>query len=144
MPADDPSPSLRQEIIIFGGKRAEWLGRLNPDWSFIAGSGETKEELWQTGSPDQRRMLLQQLRREDPDTAREWLQQTWTGEDANTKHDLLQQLTVGLSDKDLPFLESLVGEKGKKVKEQVAGIKNGRLAVGNERRSAKLIGVPEW
>ena len=111
--------SLRQEIIISGGKRAEWLGRLNPDWAFVAGSSETKEELWQTGSLDQRRMLLQQLRREDPDTAREWLQQTWTGEDANTKLDLLQQLTVGLSDKDLPFLESLVGEKGKKVKEQV-------------------------
>lgn len=110
--------SLRQEIIACGGKRAEWLGRLNPDWAFIAGSGETQEDLWQTGSVDQRRMLLQKLRRDDPDTAREWLQQTWAGEDANTKLDLLQQLTIGLTDKDLPFLESLAGEKGKKVKEQ--------------------------
>jgi len=110
--------TLRAEIITCGGKRAKWLGRLNPDWAFIAGTGETKEELWQTGSLDQRKTILYQLRLEDPDMAREWLQQSWSTEDAATKLELLIMLSAGHTDKDLPFLESLLVDKSKKVKEQ--------------------------
>lgn len=116
--AGTTSKLIRKDLIACSGKRAEWLGSQNPAWAFVAGKGDTREELWQTGSLDQRRLIIQQLRQEDPDTAREWLQQTWPNEDANTKLDLLQQLTTGLSEKDLPFLESLSSEKGKKVKEQ--------------------------
>ncbi len=76
------------------------------------------EELWQTGNPEQRRQILAQLRQTDPDKAREWLQQTWAQEDANSRADLLRQLLVRSSEKDLPFLESLLTEKSKKVKEE--------------------------
>jgi Family of unknown function (DUF5691) len=111
--------SLRNGIIACIGRRGEWLSRLNPGWTFASGNGESDEQLWQTGSIDQRKQVLQQLRLSNPGLALEWLQQTWPHEDAGTKLDLLQQLTIGSNDKDLPFLESLAGEKSKKVKEQV-------------------------
>jgi hypothetical protein len=118
--------SLRAGIAVCGGKRAEWLAALNPDWKYLAaGNGEegaSQEEIWQTGSAEQRRSVLQGLRRTDPDSAREWLILSWPEEDANSRADLLKQFSIGLSEKDLPFLESLTTDKSKKVREQVVSL----------------------
>ncbi|MGB8193788.1 MAG: DUF5691 domain-containing protein [Chitinophagaceae bacterium] len=107
---------LQTLIASCCGKRGEWLSRLNPDWNFSAGSDE---ELWQTGTPEQRRSILHQLRQSDPQKALAWLQQTWAQEDANEKTELLQLLTANIGEADVPFLESLAGEKSKKVKDTV-------------------------
>ncbi len=112
--------TLRADILSITGKRAEWLGALNPEWKF--GTAEKEEDLWQTGSPEQRRTLLQQLRHTDPDKARSLLEQTWATEDAASKLDLLHQLETGISDKDLAFLQGLSTEKGKKIKEEAISL----------------------
>jgi hypothetical protein len=108
--------SLRPDIILCGGKRAEWLCRLNPEWDFPSGASEST--LWQTGTPEQRKELLRQVRLSEPAKGLEWLQQTWPQEDANTRLDLLRQLTTQLADNDIPFLESLSTDKSKKIKEE--------------------------
>ena len=120
--------TLRPMLVDCGGKRAQWLAGFNPDWKFV-GTGKpseaeagSDEDLWQTGTPEQRRQILAQLRQTDPDKAREWLQQTWPQEDANSRADLLRQLLVRSSEKDLSFLESLLTEKSKKVKEEAMSL----------------------
>ena len=97
------------------GKRGEWLAGFNPDWNFS--STQTGEELWQTGTLEQRKEVLKQARKKDPDKARECVQQTWLQEDANTKLSLLEILYDNTGERDIAFLESLSSEKSKKVKE---------------------------
>jgi hypothetical protein len=98
------------------GKRGEWLAAFNPEWNFF--STQTGEELWQTGTLEQRKEVLKQTRKTDPAKAREWVEQTWAQEDANTKLSLLEIFHDNPSDQDISFLESLSAEKGKKVKEE--------------------------
>lgn len=106
---------LQLWIAACCGKRGEWLGTLNPAWNFS--STQTGEELWQTGSHEQRKEILRQTRSSDPAKAREWVQQTWAQEDAATKTDFLEILTDNTSEEDISFLQSLSTEKSKKVKE---------------------------
>lgn len=97
------------------GKRGEWLGRLNPAWTYT--STATPEEIWETGTPDQRKIILKEIRAQDPARARAMLQQTWSTEDAATRTALLELMATGISSEDLPFLETLNTEKSKKVKD---------------------------
>jgi hypothetical protein len=107
--------TLRTLATTCCGKRGEWLSKFNNEWYFPTNAGN--EELWQTGSPDQRKAVLQQLRQTNPAQARNWLQQTWPQEDANTKQELLSLLATNIGEEDISFLESLESEKSKKVKE---------------------------
>lgn len=107
---------LQPFIVPCSGKRGEWLCHFNEEWNFSA--AQTLEELWQTGRPEQRKYVLAEIRATDPERARELLQQTWTQEDAGTKVSFLEILSDQLSENDIPFLESLSTEKGKKVKDE--------------------------
>lgn len=106
------------QLLIAGccGKRGDWLSSFNPAWNFS--SAQTGEEPWQTGTLEQRKEILKQTRKSDPTKAREWVQQTWSQEDANTKTGFLEILIENTSADDIPFLESLLTEKSKKVKEE--------------------------
>jgi hypothetical protein len=112
--------TLRTAVEKIMGKRGEWLCGFNPNWQFTA--TETDEERWQTGKPEQRRQVLQQLRATDPALARQWLQETWAQENANSKAELIKALEVNLSDKDLEWLENLANEKSQKVKEEALNL----------------------
>lgn len=106
---------LQFMIAACCGKRGEWLGGLNTAWNFS--STQTGEELWQTGTLEQRKEILRQTRMADSGKARQWVQQTWEQEDANTKTSLLEVFIENVSKDDMLFLESLATEKGKKVKD---------------------------
>ena len=106
---------LQNRLVACCGKRGEWLSRFNGEWNFSTAS--TNEELWQTGSPEQRKMILEQLRKDDPAAARDWLLQTWAQEDASTKIEFLLLFPTNISSADIEFLESLSKERSKKVKE---------------------------
>ena len=73
---------LQSLIADCGGKRGEWLSSFNSAWNFS--SSQTNQELWQTGTPEQRKKVLQEIRKANPAQAIEWLQQTWSSEDATT------------------------------------------------------------
>jgi len=108
--------NLQSLIAVACGRRGEWLARFNDSWNYS--SAQSEEQAWQTGTPEQRKIILKQLRSSDPAKAREWLQQTWAEEDANTKTSFLELLETSVSDEDIPFLETLAGEKSKKVKDE--------------------------
>lgn len=111
---------LQPLIVVSCGKRGEWLSRFNGAWNFSV--HQTNEELWQTGTPEQRKTVFRQLRNTDPAQAREWLQQVWPQEDANTKLSFLVLMAEGISEADIAFLESLSSEKSKKVKDEALGL----------------------
>ena len=102
------------------GKRGEWLSSFNETWNFS--QNQTAEQRWQTGTPEQRRAILKDTRTSDPALAREWLQQTWPQEDANTKTAFLEIFAINISETDIIFLESLSAEKSKKVKEEATNL----------------------
>lgn len=107
---------LRPLVAACCGKRGEWLAGFNGAWNFSVVA--TAEEQWLTGTPEQRRGVLKELRRKEPGTAVLWLQKTWAEEDAATKQSFLEILAEDPNEGDIAFLEGLVSEKSKKVKEQ--------------------------
>ena len=111
---------LRQYAPTCFGKRGAWLSQFNSEWNFATDASD--EALWQTGTPDQRKKTLQQLRATNAAQAREWLQQTWPQENAASKQNLLEAFAINLSAADVPWLESLTNEKSQKVKEDVLGL----------------------
>jgi Family of unknown function (DUF5691) len=111
---------LQSLIANCCGKRGEWLSRFNEAWNFS--QNQTTEQFWQTGSPEQRKMVLKEIRTEDPGEARALLQQTWPQEDAATKISFLEILSIKISEDDIPFLESLATEKSKKVKDEALNL----------------------
>lgn len=108
--------NLQVLIASCCGKRGEWLSGYNDAWKFS--STQTGEELWQTGTQEQRKIIFKETRKLNPAQAREWLQQTWSQEDANTKLGFLELMPENISENDIAFLESLSTEKSKKVKEE--------------------------
>lgn len=106
---------LQPYIITCTGKRGEWLCTLNKDWKFSA--VDSAEEQWLTGTPEQRKFVLNELRQANPSIALEWVQKAWPQEDAQTKVVLLELLQNNINEQDISFLESLQTEKSKKVKE---------------------------
>lgn len=106
---------IRSLIISCCGNRGEWLKGFNADWNFF--TGESDEDVWQNGTTDQRKIVLGKARTADAIKAREWLQQTWQTENANTKAELLKMFEINLSEEDVAWLESLLEEKSQKVKD---------------------------
>lgn len=106
---------LQSLITKCCGKRGEWLSQFNNAWNFS--TAQSSEELWQTGSPEQRRTVLKEIRDSDPATARDWVQQVWPQEDAATRTSFLEILENNISHDDINFLESISTDKSKKVKE---------------------------
>ena len=106
---------LQTLIVSCCGKRGEWLGRFNDSWNFTRPGDH--ESLWLTGSIEQRKIVLKEIRKSDPVKAREWLQKSWTQEDATTKPVFLEIFKENISEHDIIFLEAMSSEKSKKVKD---------------------------
>ena len=94
---------------------APWL-----DWLAEEGRDKDAEELtadnWEGWPPGQRAAELRAMRRRDPAAARELVAAKAPAEKADQRLKLVEVLTVGLSEADLPFLESLSDDRSAKVK----------------------------
>jgi hypothetical protein len=107
---------LRQYIACLG-KRGAWLSQFNTAWQLATPTSVA--ELWQRGSANERKNVLQELRTTNSTLARAWLQETWPQENAASKQSLLEAFATYLSEADVPWLESLTNEKSSKVKAEV-------------------------
>lgn len=106
----------RHLVMAVCGKRGQWLSTMNPDWQFPF--TVSVEDRWQTGSAENRRQVLQEIRQSYPGMARNWLQQTWAQENISTRTEFLKIMRTNLSEDDLPWLESLQ-EKNHKVRDEI-------------------------
>lgn len=110
--------ALRPAIAAVLGQRGQWLAAQNPDWSYGIALPEATD--WETGTPEARLTLLQNLRANQPDRARELLQTTWSEESAGDRTQFLEAFRVGLSLDDEPFLEVALGDRRSKEVRRVA------------------------
>lgn len=109
--------SLRTLVAAAGGHRAEWLGQLNNDWNFSR-VVETPQDKWENGATAQRMEVLKEMRLADPVTALSWLQETWSKESAGVKTEFLNAIEPTIRETDTDWLETLVNERSKQVKDQ--------------------------
>jgi len=112
--------SLQLPVANCCGKRGEWLARFNDAWNFSV--SELPEQIWQTGTTEQRKSILKDTRKINPQLAREWLIQTWPQEDAAARISLLELLNENIGEEDIPFLEQVLSDKSKKVKEEALNL----------------------
>ena len=138
-------PKLRDLVRTTGGTRARWLAALNENWAFAI-SGDNPEALatiWETGTGMARHEALQWLRQLDPERARTLLETSWAQEDPNNRVFFVAMLAFGLSPADEPFLERVLDDRRKEVRQQAAGLlarlPSSALAARMRDRAGRLV-----
>jgi len=106
--------SLRPSIVAVLGRRGEWLAAQNPDWHYVIQKQD--QELWETGSREERLLLLEYLRTTDPAKARELLATTWSQESANDRKAFLEKLATGVSSNDESFFNEALNDRSVEVR----------------------------
>ena len=117
------SPSLTAAAESVLGPRGRWLAELNPAWAAIAAEGSpprfarSDETAWTHGTSVERRAFLTELRRTDPDRARELLAATWSQEEPSERIVLLGVLTARTTPGDEDFLTAATHDRSPRVAE---------------------------
>lgn len=149
--ASTQQPALRRAIGRLPGQRHRWLASLNPDWQRVFAesadsSGQTlPEALLETGTLAERIAVLRQVRRTNPDRARELLAPLLPKEAARERQELLATVTDAPQSADEPFLESILADKARGVR-KLAAVALSRLpqsafALRMQARLAPLVEV---
>jgi len=107
-------PALRNMIAAVLGQRGEWLAAQNPDWLYATRRDE--KEVWETGSREERLLVLVNLRSADPTKARKLLATTWPQESAKDRAVFLGKFAVGLNAGDEPFLNDALHDRSVEVR----------------------------
>ncbi len=136
------SPTARG-IVQTVGPRAQWLSALNPAWRRLSGAGAQSNawDQWDDLTGDARVRMFEAIRAAEPARALEVLTGAWADEPSETRGKLLAALGVNLSESDEAFLEGLLDDKRKTVREKaaeiLAGIAKSRMV---ERMAARVRG----
>ncbi len=130
-------------IVQSAGLKAAWLIGLNPAWKKLSGTAEGVDgavwHAWDEMTGDRRVRVFEAMRMENPAMALEKLMKAWPDEPGESRLKLLDGLKTGLSMGDEAFVEGLLDDKRKTVREKGAeilrGIEGSRLV---ERMKARL------
>ncbi|MBI1764730.1 MAG: hypothetical protein HYR56_25190 [Acidobacteria bacterium] len=96
--------ALSEHLPAVSGARGLWLAQQNTEWAYALGaSGDLSR--WEMGTLQERKALLQRVRRDDPAQARALLLQTWEQDSAKEASEFLPLLKRGLSEADEALLE---------------------------------------
>jgi len=123
-------PELRAALLPLLGMRGRWLAAQNPDWHYALqfslfeieneweseAATEEAENVWQTGTKEERVALLHRLRRSDPSRARALVESTWKQDVPAERAEFTATFIAGLSMEDEPFLETALDDKRKEVR----------------------------
>ena len=113
-------PPLRSAALRIADSRGRWLMQFNPTWQFATET--VSEDLWQTGTRDQRTAVLAQVRLGDPVRARTLVAATWDHDPAEERARWVEAFAEGLSPLDEPFLESCLDDRSSRVREAAADL----------------------
>ncbi len=119
--------SLRPRIDRAVDERGRWLAEQNPEWQTVAAASDL-DEVWQTGTREQRVVALRQRRREDAAAGHAMVESTWSQDGAADRAAFVAALDEGLSMGDEPWLEDRLDDRSKQVREAAAHL---------------LVGLPE-
>lgn len=125
-------PSLRRMIVAVLGRRGEWLAVQNPDWLYATPREE--KDVWETGSREERLLLLEHLRGVEPARARELLATTWPQESVKDRVAFLEKFAIGLDSSDESFLNEALQDRSVEVRRVarvlLAGLPNSQFSRG--------------
>lgn len=113
-------PSSRGLIVAVLGRRGAWLAAQNPDWLYAVRREE--KDLWETGSREERLLLLEHLRSVEPDRARDLLATTWPQESAKDRVAFLEKFVAGVSSSDESFLNEALHDRSVEVRRGARGL----------------------
>lgn len=115
---------LRPALLAVLGQRGHWLAGLNPDWAYAGDEADPGIDLtqWEHGSQEQRKLLLGKLRQSAPEQARSLLQDGFSQLEARERASLLETMQLGLDAPDEDFLESLLADRSKEVRQRAANL----------------------
>lgn len=111
-------PSLQASILPALSARGQWLAAQNPDWAYVRLDPALLD--WETGSRADRLALLAHLHRHTPAEAIARLDSTWASERAEDRALFVSALETDLSAHDQAFLESILNDRSKDVRQRVA------------------------
>jgi hypothetical protein len=124
-----------------------WLAEREPRWAFVRGGADDIEAVWAGGGREERRALLERLRRTDPAAGRELLASTFAEETWEDREAFLDLMAIGLSGDDEPFLEAALDDPRKRVRLEAAGrlaaLPRSRYAARMAERTAPLLRVED-
>ncbi len=119
----------RLPLGAIAGTRGVWLAAQNPDWRWLEGSTfpldadpDTQDRFWQDADAATRELYLVRWRQQAPAAARAWLQQRWTEESATQRAQWLDLCRHGLGPDDADWLEGLLDDRSKQVREAALGL----------------------
>ena len=107
--------ALQHRLMAVMGKRGTWLANLNEAWAPLLQSAQVR---WETEKAAYRKQLFAYLLHDDPVEAKTLLQASWKEESANDCLDFIKAWANHVGPEDVPFLETLLTDKSKKVQEQ--------------------------
>jgi hypothetical protein len=120
------SKDFREPVAAVIGNRGRWLAAQNAAWSFAAtgtiasSQMDQLKEIFETGNSDERIVALKELRRSEPNAARELVEANWKQEGHEQKVKFLESFALNLTMADEPFLEEICLEDKRKEVRTVA------------------------
>jgi hypothetical protein len=120
--------ALRPAVAAAGGPRLNWLAAHNPTWSWVADEAEQlpaakdDDETWRTGTTAARMAVLAARRATDPAGARALVEETWPGEKAKDRAEILELLRPGAGPDDEPFVEAALDDRAPRVRVAAAEV----------------------
>lgn len=118
------SVAIRMPLARVLGARGQWLAGLNSAWAYAAGGtvSESVQAQWDHGSIEQRRAAFAAMRREDATGAREKLAAELAQLNARERAELVGLMREGLAAADETFLDSLLKDRSKEVRQAAAAL----------------------
>jgi len=132
------SLGLRAAFAPALGERGRWLAQQREDWRYAVGAAAEADvqTVWQDGSFEQRRALLQRERAADPAAARERLQAALPGLPARERAEFVAALAEGLSPDDEALLDSLRSDRSRDVRQAALALLLRLPEAAHPRRAA--------
>lgn len=138
-------PALRPRIEPVLGMRGQWLAALEPAWAWVAQAPDPDQlqQAWQEGTLERRVAALERWRRTDPAAARAALEAAWPAEPPENRLALLPCLGTGLQAADEAFLDTVLDDRRKPVRQAaqrlLAGLPESGLVRRMRARAALLL-----
>jgi hypothetical protein len=137
------STAVRHDLGRVAGRRGPWLAAQSPDWRYLldeaSAAAAESDDGWHTGTVGDRVAYLQRLRRRDPAAGLALLAESFPGENAHDRARFVEALAVGLSLADDEFLDGVLDDRRKEVRQAAADLLRTLPGSGLQQRMAARV-----
>ena len=119
----------REAVLDVIDERAAAVLREHPVWGkrveplvSLPGGGSGDDSVWRLGTTAQRLAYFRRLRAQDPAAARALMVASWKKEKAEAREGIVEALTTGLGEADLPMLEMAITDRSGGVRQAAAQV----------------------